>query len=127
MKITTCNGCGAEIVFMPTMKGKQNPVNLDSFTPPADFVGTVRQYVTSLPAHTMFNRDTHMSHFNTCPDAAKFKKAQADPKPAKEEKAEPESTQVGLFSDEPIHADWCLTARHPRDVCNCGAEKGQQP
>lgn len=21
-----------------------------------------------------------------------------------------------------IHANWCLTERHPRDVCNCGAK-----
>ena len=60
LPVTKCKGCGAEIVWMATTKGKQCPVN-------AATAGTDK----------IFNPDIHTTHFLTCTKAGEFRK----PKP----------------------------------------------
>lgn len=60
LPIAKCKGCGAEIVWMATTKGKQCPVN-------ASTAGTDK----------IFNPDIHTTHFLTCTKAGEFRK----PKP----------------------------------------------
>lgn len=62
MRTTTqknCHACGHQIVFLLTRKGSKMPVNAES-TEPGD---------------EQWDRSRHVSHFDTCPHADKFKKA----------------------------------------------------
>lgn len=69
MNITSCRACGEQIVFMPrTRRDGTTGVH------PVD-VSTVE------PGDSRYDRERHVSHFDTCPDAARFRQAQA-PKPA---------------------------------------------
>jgi hypothetical protein len=53
-----CKSCGKEITFLRTDKGKAIPVDK----------GTVDA------ADEYFDRDRHVTHFRTCPEASKFRK-----------------------------------------------------
>lgn len=80
-KTSTCRACGAPIIFLPTRKGKMNPVN----------AATVK------PGDDLFNSEKHVSHFTTCPKASQFKR-QARQETAKPKPIEPiESTQESLL------------------------------
>ena len=52
-----CKGCGREIVFLRTATGTAIPVNKET-------TDSVDEY---------FERDRHVTHFRTCPEAAKFR------------------------------------------------------
>lgn len=58
MDSTRCKSCGKLIVFMPTLKGKFMPVNLESV------------YDTDI----FFDSKKHKSHFADCPKADSFRK-----------------------------------------------------
>lgn len=66
LEITTCNGrapdydngCGAEIVWMVTGRGKNIPVDVDKVELGDD----------------LFNPDKHVAHWATCPNAESFRK-----------------------------------------------------
>ena len=53
-----CKSCGKEITFLRTDKGKAIPVDKDT-------VNAADEY---------FDRDRHVTHFRTCPEAGKFRK-----------------------------------------------------
>lgn len=57
--ISKCRSCGADIVWMKTKKGKNIPVDYDH---------------TNDPETTVFDPDTMTTHFETCPDADKFRR-----------------------------------------------------
>jgi hypothetical protein len=57
-KITSCKACGESIVYLRTQRGSNMPVD----------AGTVH------PSDTMFDRERHSSHFDTCPHADDFRK-----------------------------------------------------
>ena len=54
---TTCRSCGAEIRFLKTHSGATMPVNAE----------------TVEPGDELFDYKRHISHFATCPDAAKHR------------------------------------------------------
>ena len=54
-----CRKCKAAIVFVRTAKGKQMPVNAETWT----------------QGEVLYNPEKHVSHFATCPAAAHFRKA----------------------------------------------------
>lgn len=58
---TQCSSCGATIVWFKTLAGKRMPVD-EASTLPTD------------AAHQL-DLKRHISHFSTCPDAAKFRRA----------------------------------------------------
>ena len=58
LKTVPCRSCGQLIVFLPTASGKTMPVDAESVT----------------EGDEEFNPKAHVSHFSTCPDAAKFRK-----------------------------------------------------
>ena len=53
-----CKSCGKEIVFLRTDRGNSIPVDKET-------VDAVDEY---------FDKDRHVTHFSTCPDAKKFRK-----------------------------------------------------
>jgi hypothetical protein len=53
-----CKSCGKEITFLRTNKGKAIPVDKDT-------VDAADEY---------FDRDRHVTHFRTCPNAKDFRK-----------------------------------------------------
>ena len=53
-----CKSCGKEITFLRTEKGKTIQVDMDT-------VDVADEY---------FERDRHVTHFRTCPEASKFRK-----------------------------------------------------
>jgi len=57
--MSECRSCGAEIVWLKTSAGKNIPVDADTV---ADAGAEI------------FDPDTMMSHFATCPDASKWRK-----------------------------------------------------
>jgi hypothetical protein len=57
-RIVRCKSCRAMIVWLPTAKGKNMPVDEHSVRPEDD----------------EFIPDQHVSHFATCPDAGKFRR-----------------------------------------------------
>jgi hypothetical protein len=57
---TSCSSCGARIVWFRTAAGKRMPVD-ESSTKPAD-------------AEHQLDLKRHVSHFATCPDAAKHRR-----------------------------------------------------
>ncbi len=57
-----CKSCGAEIVWLKTSGGKNIPVDADS----------VEEDALGMPE--VFDPDTMTTHFETCPDADKFRK-----------------------------------------------------
>lgn len=72
MNVSRCRACNAEILFLPTKRGKINPINLDSLPIPEGAIPA--EYIAALPATTLFDYNTHVSHFLTCPETSKFKK-----------------------------------------------------
>lgn len=88
MNISACRACGAQIVFMPRER-RDGTTGVH----PVD-ASTVE------PGDSRYDRERHVSHFDTCPDASRFRKAQA-PKPAATAKpvqqALPQPEQLGLF------------------------------
>lgn len=80
-KTSTCRGCGQEIIFIKTTKGKTVPVNPDGvyFMP----AGGPKTYVT-IDGEVIRGRDPifgdkgtmigYISHFATCPEANRFRK-----------------------------------------------------
>ena len=76
-----CRGCGKEIAFIKTVKGKSMPVDPDSvyFVPE----GGPNTYVT-IDGEVVRGREPHyadketqigyVSHFATCPERDKFKR-----------------------------------------------------
>lgn len=60
MNIVSCKGCGEQIVFLKTAKGKIMPVDAETWH----------------EGEELFDSDAgHVSHFETCPDAKAFRKA----------------------------------------------------
>lgn len=53
-----CKSCGKEIVFLRTDTGKAIPVDKE----------------TADAADEYFDRDRHVTHFRTCPEASKFRR-----------------------------------------------------
>lgn len=70
MKLETCRRCPAKIVFLYTKNQKAIPVDAD----------TVKEGDVEFDA-----AKGHVTHFQTCPEAKKFKK----PRPAAEPKPKP--------------------------------------
>ena len=80
-KTSACRGCGQEIIFIKTLKGKTMPVNPDGLY----FVqaGGPNTYVT-LDGEVIRGREPepgdrntrigYISHFATCPEADSFRK-----------------------------------------------------
>lgn len=52
-----CRSCGAEIAWVKTEKGKSMPVDIDSWD-----------------GNRIFTPGKHISHFASCPNAAKHRK-----------------------------------------------------
>jgi len=63
LKITQCKSCGAEIVWMKTQRGKNIPVDAETI----DDKGA-----------EVFDPDTMTTHFETCPDAYKWRKKKSE-------------------------------------------------
>lgn len=57
--MATCKSCGAEIIWLKTDRGKNIPVDAETV---AD------------PGATIFDPEQMTTHFETCPDADKFRK-----------------------------------------------------
>lgn len=87
MNISACRACGAQIVFMPRERrdGTTGVHPVDA--------------ATVEPGDSRYDRERHVSHFDTCPDAERFRRAQAlrpaAPKPARQRR--PQWQQLGLF------------------------------
>ncbi len=62
MITTHCRSCGAPIIWMKTKRGKSMPVNA---APSLEFGQVLPEY----------DPTKHVSHFATCPNAAKHRKA----------------------------------------------------
>lgn len=58
MKLESCRGCGADIVWLKTAEGKSMPVNAE----------------TVEAGDQQFEHGRHISHFATCPEAGMFRK-----------------------------------------------------
>lgn len=58
IKTVPCRSCGEYIAFLKTASGKSMPVDAESVT----------------EGDEEFDKDVHVSHFATCPDANKFRK-----------------------------------------------------
>lgn len=83
-RTTKCRGCGAEIAFIKTMKGKSMPVDPEPiyFIPRADFDrfvmidGTVEEgqaaEMTAEGKASACTKIGYRSHFSTCPEARRF-------------------------------------------------------
>lgn len=65
--ISKCSSCGQEIVWMITKKNKNIPVDIES-------VDTDHLFAIGPDEKLSFEFGTHSCHFNTCPDAEKFKR-----------------------------------------------------
>lgn len=57
LKTVKCRSCGEYIVFLPTSRGSNMPVDAESVT----------------EGDEEFDPAVHISHFSTCPDADKFR------------------------------------------------------
>lgn len=57
-KVATCRGCGAEIVWLKTQKGKNMPVDAETVT----------------DGDAIYDRNIHTSHFDTCTNARPFRR-----------------------------------------------------
>lgn len=66
---TTCRSCGARIEFVRTIKGNRIPLDLTS-GPKANLVINDAGLVEYVKA----GEGTRISHFVTCPDAARFRR-----------------------------------------------------
>lgn len=58
VKTVPCKGCGDEIVWLKTQKGKNIPVDADTVT----------------SGDEIFDRNVHTCHFETCPNASQFRR-----------------------------------------------------
>lgn len=59
--MTECRACGEAIVFLQTRNGRRIPVNAETVLDPGE---------------TDFDESRgHVSHFDTCPDAARFRRS----------------------------------------------------
>ena len=64
MKSTAiCQGCGADIVWLKTNKGKNMPVDASSYN-----------------GEKLYEHGKHVPHWSTCPKADKFRKKDAEGK-----------------------------------------------
>lgn len=66
--MSTCKGCGKEIVWGITSDGKKIP--LDPRPPVYSFTPLVGETLNGLKVERMYN--AHVSHFATCPKANDF-------------------------------------------------------
>ena len=57
-KIVECKSCGADMVWLITKNGKRIPVDAD----------------TVVAGEEIFDPDSMTTHFETCPDAKKWRK-----------------------------------------------------
>ena len=81
-RITTCRGCGAEIAFIKTTKGKSMPVTPEAVTfidggGPNTYVmadGSVRRGRSPEYGDRGELMTGYISHFATCPEADRFHK-----------------------------------------------------
>lgn len=64
----TCKSCGAEVVFLPTTKGKHSIVNLNSLTPEEKSTLENGGTVMYKP------KSNQMTHFATCPDSPMYRR-----------------------------------------------------
>jgi hypothetical protein len=71
MNESTCEGCGADIIWIKDQKGTRVPLTKRR----------VRAYMVDGAAHPFYMENSngepvliHVSHFITCPDADKFSK-----------------------------------------------------
>lgn len=83
MKTSRCKACGAEIAFLKTGKGFM-PTDWESLNPVDK-----RNYIEGLRVEFDAKRG-HVSHFATCPEAAKFRKAKEKGKSGKKKEKEEE-------------------------------------
>ncbi len=83
MKTSRCKACGAKIAFLKTGKGFM-PTDWESLNSVDK-----RNYIEGLRVEFNEKRG-HVSHFATCPEAAKFRKAKAKGKSKKEKVKEEE-------------------------------------
>ena len=58
-RITRCKSCRAQIIWFRTASGKSMPVNADTVEPEDD----------------EYEHGRHISHFSTCPDQARWRRA----------------------------------------------------
>jgi hypothetical protein len=58
-----CKSCGAEIIWMKTINGKNIPVDMDE---------DLKDDTGKFPAE--FDADRMTTHFETCPDAKSFRR-----------------------------------------------------
>ncbi len=65
--MSNCKSCGREIKWLKTKLGRNIPVDVPRFE---DGESAHEAVTTSIE----FNPDHMVSHFATCPDAAKFRK-----------------------------------------------------
>ena len=63
--VVPCRACGADIVFVKTKNGKQMPVNV---------MPTEKPFRGPNAGELMFVYGEHQSHFQTCPEAPRFRK-----------------------------------------------------
>lgn len=89
MNITSCRGCDAQIVFLRTPRedGTMKPHPVDA--------------ATVTPGDVLFDPERHTSHFDTCPEAWRFRRPpakSANPTKPKARKLVPaEPVQLDLF------------------------------
>jgi hypothetical protein len=56
--VVSCKGCGADNVWLKTMKGKNMPVDEETVEDDSE----------------VYDKDVHTSHFDTCSNADQFRK-----------------------------------------------------
>jgi hypothetical protein len=69
METSKCRGCGADIIWTVTEQGNRMPVDA---RPEKRLLLMGRQRDDQAPI--AMARDTYMSHFATCPNAAEFRR-----------------------------------------------------
>lgn len=75
--MSTCDSCGAEIIWTITQKGKRMPVDATPIAPNGSGNVLITEGFLDDTPRSMVTDDgagTHTSHFATCPNAAKHRK-----------------------------------------------------
>jgi hypothetical protein len=72
-EMRSCRSCGADVVFVPTPKGKLMPLDPDERSD-GNVVIEADGKARVLPAGDPYTGPRFVSHFSTCPDAPAWRK-----------------------------------------------------
>lgn len=81
-EIRRCQGCGAQILWRITPQGRNMPLNAETTAEEGQGVYILEGETDCKPYDPLFTgvtADRHMSHWGTCPNAARFKNRKSRP------------------------------------------------